>query len=59
MRQAGAPLEVVQRALGHTLITTTQRYAHVDDAEIRDALRKLPDLGSAGGNVVKLKRVKE
>jgi len=55
LRQAGAPLEVVQRSLGHTLITTTQRYAHVDDAEIREALRKLPDLSTASGNVVRLK----
>jgi integrase len=57
MRQAGAPLEVVQRSLGHASITTTQRYAHVDDGEMRNALAALPSLSpSVGGNVVNLSR---
>lgn len=58
MRQAGAPLEVVQRSLGHTLITTTGRYAHVDDVEVKDALRKLPSLSVTPeiSNVVPIKR---
>lgn len=58
MRQAGAPLEVVQRSLGHTLVTTTARYAHVDDTEVKDALRKLPSLSVTpeSSNVVQIKR---
>lgn len=57
LRQGGAPLEVVQRVLGHASITTTQRYAHVDDGEVRNALASLPSLSpSVGGNVIKLKR---
>jgi integrase len=58
LRQAGAPLEIVQRSLGHTLITTTGRYAHVDDTEVKDALRKLPSLSVTpeSSNVVHIKR---
>jgi integrase len=57
LRQAGAPLEVVQRSLGHTLVTTTARYAHVDDTEVKEALRKLPSLTvPADSNVVPIKR---
>ncbi len=56
LRQAGAPLEVVQRSLGHTKVTTTQRYAHVDDGEVREALRKLPTIRTDTAKVVRLKR---
>jgi integrase len=60
LRQGGAPLEVVQRVLGHASITTTQRYAHVDDGEVRDALSKLPSYNSKpSSNVVPLKRRKK
>jgi integrase len=45
LRQGGAPLEIVQRVLGHASITTTQRYAHVDDQEVTRALSQLPTLG--------------
>lgn len=55
MRQAGAPLEIVARSLGHSTIQVTQRYAHVDDQEVKDALRKLPSLDASAGNVVPLK----
>ncbi len=44
LRQQGAALEIVQRSLGHASITTTQRYAHVDDREVKAALAKLPTL---------------
>jgi integrase len=37
LRQGGSPLEVVSRALGHSSIHVTQRYAHVDDRELRAA----------------------
>lgn len=56
LRQAGVALEIVQRSLGHTAITTTMRYAHVDDQEVKDALRKLPSLSETAGNVVQMPR---
>jgi len=55
LRQGGAPLEIVARSLGHSTIQVTQRYAHVDDQEVKDALRQLPSLAEAGGNVVPLR----
>lgn len=59
LRQGGAALEIVQRSLGHQDIKTTQRYAHVADSEVRDALQKLPTLihnTDGSGNIVPLKR---
>lgn len=44
LRQQGAALEIVQRSLGHAAISTTQRYAHVADHEMREALQKIPSL---------------
>lgn len=55
LRQGGAPLEIVARSLGHSTIAVTQRYAHVDDREVKDALRQLPSLSEASGNVVPMK----
>ena len=56
LRQGGAPLEIVARSLGHATIQVTQRYAHVDDQEVKDALRKLPSLAPGeAGNVVPMK----
>jgi integrase len=55
LRQGGAPLEIVARSLGHSTIAVTQRYAHVDDREVKDALRTLPSLSEASGNVVPMK----
>jgi integrase len=45
LRQSGAALEIVQRSLGHQSIKTTQRYAHVADDEMREALQGLPSFG--------------
>lgn len=56
LRQGGAPLEIVARSLGHSTIQVTQRYAHVDDQEVKDALRKLPSLAPSATNVVPLKK---
>jgi integrase len=55
LRQSGAPLEVVQRSLGHADLAMTQRYAHVDDSELQDALRKLPSLGGITPKIVSIK----
>lgn len=55
LRQCGAALEIVARSLGHATIQVTQRYAHVDDQEVKEALRKLPSLDASAGNVVPLK----
>ncbi|HXF89540.1 MAG TPA: site-specific integrase [Xanthobacteraceae bacterium] len=55
LRQAKVPVEVVQRSLGHTQLSTTMRYAHVDDTEVQEALRRLPILGTNRPNVVSIK----
>lgn len=34
MIRRGAPLSVVQRALGHSQVTTTQRYVHADTTDV-------------------------
>lgn len=59
LRQGGAPLEIVQRVLGHASITTTQRYAHVDDQEVTRALSNLPTLSTNSAtstNIIPLRR---
>jgi integrase len=52
LRKSGAPLEVVQRSLGHADLETTTRYAHVDDKELKAALHKLPSLSISGESKV-------
>lgn len=52
VRQAGAALEIVQRALGHSSIQVTQKYAHVDDSEVRAASNAIAPIEPL--NVVKL-----
>jgi integrase len=54
LRQEGAPLEVVQRALGHKHITTTMRYAHVADRELQEALHRVPSFSPSETNVVSI-----
>jgi integrase len=41
LRMAGAPMEVVRDAVGRSDIKMTQRYAHVGEKEISDAVNKL------------------
>ena len=58
LRQTGAPLEVVQRSLGHADIATTQRYAHVADSELQEALRSLPSIGTSNAKIVSINTLK-
>jgi integrase len=58
LRQAGAPLEIVQRSLGHADLSTTQRYAHVADSELQEALRALPSIGTSNAKVVSINSLK-
>ncbi len=51
LRQQGAPVEVVQRSMGHADIATTMRYAHVADTELVEALHKLPQLSTSKNHV--------
>lgn len=53
--QAGAPLEVIQRSVGHASVTTTERYRHVADPELLAALQKLPSIGTITPKIVHLK----
>jgi site-specific recombinase XerD len=41
--QAGVPIHDVQRALGHESLSTTQRYLHVNDAQLAQRLRSALD----------------
>ena len=54
LRQQGAPVEVVQRSLGHSDISTTLRYAHVADRELQEALHRLPTLSTNTDGVVSI-----
>lgn len=54
LRQRGASLEIVQRALGHSSIQVTQRYAHVDDQEVLTASNRIETVSPT--NVVQLTR---
>jgi hypothetical protein len=37
-------------------VTVTMKYRHVLHSEVRDAMQKLPTLGTHTGNIVSLKR---
>jgi site-specific recombinase XerD len=59
LRQSGAPLEVVQRSLGHAHISTTAIYAHVADPELVEALRRLPSISPSETLVVGINSLKD
>jgi integrase len=44
LRQKGVALEVVSQSLGHSGIAVTQKYAHVAQHEVREALQLIPAL---------------
>lgn len=58
-RQAGVPVEIVQRLLGHADLQTTMRYAHVVDSEVQEAVQKLPSLIPNTTNIVRLNSLKK
>ena len=41
MVQAGVDLYVVQKLLGHSVITVTEKYAHLSDESLRAAVKKM------------------
>lgn len=45
LQRAGTPLGVIQQALNHQSIVTTQRYVQTDRPQIRAAIARLPTLG--------------
>jgi integrase len=57
-RQAGTPVEVVQRILGHADIETTMRYAHVVDSEVQEAMRNLPTISTNTQKIVRFTALK-
>jgi site-specific recombinase XerD len=53
---SGAPLEVVRDQLGHSSVSVTQKYRHVNQQEVRAALQRLPTLGTNSSSVVPFKK---
>jgi site-specific recombinase XerD len=50
LRENGAPLELIEEALGHASINTTMQYAHISTAKRKAELAKFLDgLGEKGG----------
>ncbi|HEV2380868.1 MAG TPA: site-specific integrase [Terriglobia bacterium] len=45
LRMKGVDLSVIKELLGHTTITTTERYAHISPSFHSDAVQKLVDFG--------------
>lgn len=53
--QSGAPLEIIRDQLGHSSISVTQKYRHVVQSEVRNALQRIPTLSPNSGKVVPFK----
>jgi integrase len=48
LRRRGAGLDIIGRLLGHSSLAMTQRYAHIGEDALRDAMRDLPAPSSSG-----------
>jgi integrase len=48
LQRRGIPIEVIRSFLGHGSVTTTDRYPHATDDDLRDALAKLGNGGETG-----------
>ena len=48
----GASLEMIGRLLGHTQMTTTQRYAHLMDTPLREGVNAVASIFSARPKLV-------
>lgn len=54
LRRGGAGIDAIAKVLGHAQVTTATRYAHVEDATLRDAVRAMTPPGGepTEGNVL-------
>lgn len=57
--QSGASLSVIKDVLGHSSIAVTQKYRHVANTEMQDALQRVPTIRPNSGVVVPLTRAKK
>lgn len=60
LRKSGAGLATIQEILGHSTIHMTQRYAHVDDREIKNAVTAFDQMLEANkndGKIIPIRRL--
>lgn len=55
--QSGASISVIKDLLGHSSIAVTQKYRHVANTEMQDALHRVPSIRPNSGVVVPLKKL--
>ena len=51
LAMAGVPLLTTGKILGHKVLATTQRYAHLSDASLADAMEKIGPISGCNGAV--------